>query len=82
MVAEVKQLPQSADQLEYRIAKLQLRPGDVLVVKVDHTISAEIGGRIREHFERTVGPDRKVLILDNSIDLSVLTKADIEKRTG
>lgn len=73
--------PQTAADLEYRIAKLSLEAGDVLVVKINHTISAEIGGKIRESFERVVRGNR-VLILDNSMELSVLTKADIEQRVG
>jgi|GEM_PF-4296324 len=65
--------PQTAADLDYRIARLALAPGDVLVVKIDHTLTADIGGRIREQFERAIGGRNKVLVLDNSIDLSVLT---------
>lgn len=63
---------ESAADLEYRIAKLKLAPGDVLVVKIAHTLTADIGGRIRDHIERATGHD-KVLILDNSMDLSTLS---------
>lgn len=55
------------------IARLSLKPGDVLVVKVvGHTIDHLVGGRIREHFERVVGDRNAVLILDNSMDVSIL----------
>lgn len=73
--------PQTAADLEYRIAKLALKPGEILVVKVDHTLDARIGGNIRKHFEDVVKGNR-VIIIDNSMDLSVLTKADIEQRAG
>lgn len=75
--------PQSAADLEYHIAKLRLQPGDLLVVKIDHTISAEICGRIRDHFEAALkasGISNRVLVVDNSIELSVLARDEIEKR--
>lgn len=63
---------QTAADLEYRITKLALAPGEVLVVKVAHTLTAEIGGRIRERFETYLGARNSVLVIDNSIDLQVI----------
>lgn len=74
-------MPQTAADLEYQIARLALKSGDVLVVKVDHTLNAEIGGRIREHFETVLGNKNKVLIIDNSIDLSVLSEAQMKPQS-
>lgn len=64
--------PQNAADLEYRIARLRLSPGDVLIVKVGHTLDAAIGGRIRELFEKATASRNAVLVIDNSIDLQVI----------
>lgn len=68
------------DVLELAIAKLTLRPGDLLVVKINHTLEAaladKVGTQIKDHLPNGV----RVLLIDNSIELSVLTQADIKAR--
>ncbi len=69
------------DVLELAIAKLVLKPGDVLVVKINHTLSHDVLGRARDQVQNNIPKGVQVLLIDNSIDLSVLTQADIEART-
>ena len=62
-----------ADDLELRIARLELAPGDVLVVKsamqpAHHVLAAPV----------TAGA--RVLYITPEVELSVLTKAEIEAR--
>ena len=68
--------------LEYRIAKLSVSPGDVLVVKVDRPITNESGASIRDSVASYLPTGARVLVLGDAIDLSVLTKAEIDARTG
>lgn len=64
------------DDLEYRIARLVLRPGDMLVIKIPHALSREQLEQLRVDVERVIG---KVpcLILNHDVDLAVLTSAEI-----
>ena len=73
-----------SDNLEdwqFRIAKLELAPGDVLIVKAparysdkEHLMqSADVIGQL-------VPPGVKVLTLPHDVDLSILTKAEIDER--
>ena len=71
-------------ELEYRIGKLELRPGDVVVVKVDRRhLTPEVAQRLHAAVRTALSDDErnKVLILDAEVELSVLTKAEIEART-
>jgi hypothetical protein len=60
---------------EFRIAKLDLQEGDVLVVKSDmeprHEVIADV-----------VPSGVKVLYIPNDLELSVLTRAEIEARAA
>jgi hypothetical protein len=68
------------DDIEYRIAKLSLSPGDVLVVAVDRPLDRQTAERMRDHF-RSIAPEiNRILMVDPSIELSVLTKAEIDAR--
>jgi hypothetical protein len=69
------------NDLEYKIARMDLRPGDILVVKSQHTLSYETVVRIQSDFER-VAPGHKIMVVDKSLDLSILTAAEIEKRAA
>jgi hypothetical protein len=68
----------SAPSKDFSIAKLSLAPGDILVVKVHQRIAQETFNRISDYFSQQA-PGHRVLILDRDLDLSVLTKADVEK---
>lgn len=59
---------------EFRIAKLELASGDVLVVKTASDPGAH------EVLSRLVPPGVKVLYIPPDMELSVLTRAEIEER--
>jgi hypothetical protein len=64
-----------ADDLELRIARLELEAGDVLVVKTDRKPNHDAIGYL-------VPAGVRVLYITSDVELSVLTKADIESRTA
>lgn len=66
------------DDLELRIGKLNLAPGDVLVLKSAERFSPDAIARITLYVRRVCGPQHRVLILDGGIDLAVLTRAEID----
>lgn len=67
---------------EFQIAKLGLRAGDVLVVKVDRVVSDEMAARIKAMAADALPPDVKTLVIDRQIDLAVLTAEEIHKRVA
>lgn len=63
------------------VAKLQCAAGDVLVVKITSVVlSGEQQERLRAHFARFVPAGVRILVLDRDVDLSVLSKSEIESR--
>lgn len=64
------------------IGKLQLAPGDVLVVKTDRATSTEATARIRKHLAGLLPQGVTTLIIDRGVNLSVLTKTEIEERVA
>jgi hypothetical protein len=69
-----------ADDLDFRIAKLEVKPGDVLVVKIATRITDQIAHDLKLRFEARLPDAVKVLVLDSGIDLSVLSFEEIERR--
>jgi hypothetical protein len=68
------------DDLEYRIARLALHPGDIVIVKVAGRLSDDASRRIVHHVKRCCGDRQRVLVVEDGIDLSILTAAEIEAR--
>ncbi len=64
----------------FEIGKLQLHDGDVLVVKTDRPLSIDATDRVRKHLKGLLPRDVTIMIIDRGVELSVLTKADIEER--
>lgn len=60
------------DDREYQIARLSLEPGDILVVKTDRPKPG--------HWQDFLPHGVRVLFIPNDMELSVLTKAEIEAR--
>jgi hypothetical protein len=67
---------------EYRIAKLDVGSGDVLVAKFDDLISMETRRKATDDLRRFVPPGSRVLVIGKDIELSVLTAAEIAERTS
>ena len=64
----------------FEIAKLQLAAGDVLVVRPSERVSTEVARHIREDVGAMVPTGVSVLVINPGVELSVLTKAEIERR--
>jgi hypothetical protein len=69
------------EDVEFQIAKLDMRQGDVLVARAMRIIPSEAAARIRAYLERAM-PGTKVVVIDGSLELSVVSKADAKKLEG
>jgi hypothetical protein len=65
--------PLGAPTLEFRISKLEIKPGDFLVVRSRQRMSQQTADRLRESLKGVMPTDVKCLVFDGEIDLSVLT---------
>ena len=59
------------------VKRLQLAPGELLVVKVDGVISDDIRRRVEALFAAQPLLTGRVLVIDRSISLSVIGKGDV-----
>jgi len=59
------------------IARLDLRPGDILVIKCKQHLTFEAAANMRETF-KMISKDHKIMVIDGGADLAVLSAADIE----
>lgn len=68
---------------ELSIARLDLQPGDVLIVKI-HRPSLSSTQAINCHAmaKNFVPPSVKVMVIDDGADLSIMTAKEIAERTG
>jgi hypothetical protein len=66
----------------FEIGKLQLKDGDVLVVKTDRPMSHDATERARKHLKSLLPRDVTIMIIDQGVDLSVLTRTEIEERVA
>jgi len=60
---------------EFKIAKLELEPGDILVVKTDNEPWYDI-------IHHLVPAGVRVLYIPNDMELSILTRAEIEAKAA
>jgi hypothetical protein len=58
--------------LRFEVSRIDLRPGDVLVVKAKRPITGEQARWIRDNVRLMAG-DYRVLVLDGDLDLAVMT---------
>ena len=63
------------EDVEYRIGKLSVATGDVLVVKVDTNLTQDMAERIKAHVGANLPAGVKVMAVGRDIDLSVLSAA-------
>lgn len=68
------------DDLEYRVGRLELRPGDVLVVKTEAQPTMAQLKQMKQQLDAVVTGTR-CLVLANGEDLSVLSREDIDRRS-
>lgn len=66
-----------AEQPEVRylgdVQRLSLGTGDVVVLKTEIRLTAEMADRIRAYMQDILGEDRKLLILCDGIEIGVLS---------
>lgn len=74
-------MPAKTDGLEFSIARLHLEPNDVLVVKFSKPATADAVERARSVLHKAT-EHKHILFIEPEIDLSVLTRAEIEQRTS
>lgn len=63
---------------ETRLSRLNLRPGDTVVVMTDMLLSSERARGIVKQVEEFV-PGHRVIVLDGGIKIGVLGKAGLKK---
>lgn len=68
----------AAEELEFRISKIKLEPGDILVLRSPKPLSPEVAKRLQEMFAK-LSPSFKTLVLDAGMDLAVVSEADLAK---
>ncbi len=68
--------------MSVEIAKLNVRPGDVLVLRCNEIISSEMALRLRERFEGHLPEGIKMIVIDKTLSLAVLTREEIESRAA
>jgi hypothetical protein len=69
-----------SDDQNFKIAKLELGPRDVLVVKTAYHISDETVARVRKYVAEQANINNAVLVIQPDLDLAVLTRDEIEER--
>ncbi len=67
------------EDVEFQIARLELRPGDVLVARAMRPMTSEASQRIKAALERALPIGTKVLVIDAGLDLSVASKSDAKR---
>lgn len=67
-----------SDDIEFKIARLELRAGDILVLKIKNSPPREALRKWSDHIERISG--HRCFVLENGADLDVLTAEEVERR--
>lgn len=65
----------------FQIGRLSIKPGDVLVIRLEHVPHVERFAQIRDAFHYHF-PNTPMMMIDKSIDLTVLTREEIEARVS
>jgi hypothetical protein len=67
---------------QVEIAKLSLNQDDVLVIKTDRVVSNVVADRIRNHIKPLLPRGVQVMIINPDIELSVLTRSEIDAKVA
>lgn len=59
------------------VKRLTLAPDDILVVKVDDILTAEMCARVQDQLLRGMGVKNKVMVLDKTTSLAVIEKGSL-----
>lgn len=71
-----------AAPIEFQIAKLGLAPGDILVVRSLRPVPPESARHMREYISGIAPEGVEVVVIDSSIELSVLSGDELRKLAG
>lgn len=69
------------DVPEFSIATLDVRPGDVVVLKFSRHLSSDDAANVQRQIKPILPNGVKAMILDAQVELSVLTYEEIENRS-
>jgi hypothetical protein len=69
------------EDLPFQIAKLEMKPGDVLVLRPTRPIVSEAASRLHAYVSRAF-PDRKILVIGSDVDLSVVSARKATRRSA
>jgi hypothetical protein len=69
------------DDVEFKIAKLELGPGDILAIRSQRTLTSVVAAELTARLERRLNLPGRVLVVDSEIELSVIAKVE-NKRAG
>jgi hypothetical protein len=64
------------DDIEFKITKLELGPGDILAVRTRRTLTSVVAAEMTARLERRLGLPGRVLIVDAETDLAVIAKVE------
>lgn len=67
------------DGRKFQLGRLNLQPGDRLVVKYRGHASRQTRDRIAAYFERTLPAGVVPLVIDETLDLTVITRGQLER---
>lgn len=65
---------------ELQLARLSPRHGDILIAKLDGLMTGEAHRRLMENIAPHLPPGVRLLIIDKSVELSIMTREQIEQR--
>lgn len=65
--------PEQSEALEYRIGKLSIVPGEVVVIKIDRDLSLNDMVRARNAFTGLLPADTPIVVLDRHTDLYAIS---------
>lgn len=65
------------DEAEIRylgdVQRLALKPGDIVVVKLQGRVDAHTIARIRDHMSKELGGEHKVIVLAEGVEIGILS---------
>jgi len=59
------------------IQRLELRPGDILVVRFQRYLPAALIGKIKDQLKSVLPPEQKCIILEGGADICVITREQV-----
>lgn len=65
--------------ISFTISKLDLKPGDIVIIRCRQRLTQDGVNRLRETMKLAM-PDQKALVLEDGMEIAVLTKADLERK--